>query len=98
MFDGIEHGKVVTLNYRLGYKHFSSAIARIKNAIAGYNFDQPSSPPLAVIGERVKMKNEKRNSRKRSKEISIKTNAPKITNSTCTSKCRKYIRKFIKRN
>ena len=60
MFDGIEHGKVVILNYRLGYKHFSSAIARIKNAIAGYNFDQPSSPPLAVIGERVKMKNEKK--------------------------------------
>ena len=60
VFDGIEHGKVVILNYRLGYKHFSSAIARIKNAIAGYNFHQPSSPPLAVIGERVKMKNEKK--------------------------------------
>ena len=29
------------------------------------------------------MKNEKRKSRKRNKEISIKTNAPKITNSTC---------------
>ena len=34
VFDGIEHGKVVILNYGLGYKHFSGAIARTKNAIA----------------------------------------------------------------
>ena len=34
VFVGIEHGKVVILNYRLGYKTFSGAIARIKNAIA----------------------------------------------------------------
>lgn len=34
VFDGIEHGKVVILNYGLGYKNFSGAIARTKNAIA----------------------------------------------------------------
>ena len=34
VFDGIEHGKVVILNYGLGYKNFSGATARTKIAIA----------------------------------------------------------------
>ena len=46
----------------------------------------------------VKLFGAKYKTQRKNQNINNQTNALKITNSTCTSKSRQYIRKFTKRN